>query len=303
LSVPTLLGWALFVVATLWAQRQWRAVRSEQRFRRRFPAGPNGVVIGAEARTYAAPSARALLLLHGYNDTPASVDDVARSLQARGWTVRLPLLPGHGRSLEAWDDWRADQAVALLREEYAALQRQYPTVVIAGLSMGGALACWLAAEAEVDGVVLFAPMLFVPRSMQIAVSTARIWSLVTRYISGGGRRSIWDPEAQRRVVSYGCSTRRSLEALESIAHGVVPRLGFVKAPVLVCQSRDDNRLPEDQSRHAYARIGSVDKTAHWVSGAGHVLTMDYGWPALADQVADWLEARWPTIVTAAPRSD
>lgn len=303
MSVPTALGWALLVTGLLWAQRQWRAVRAEQRFRRRFPAGPDGIVIGAESRTYTASGPRAMLLLHGYNDSPASVDDVARRLQARGWTVRLPLLPGHGRSLEAWDDWRADEAVALVREEYAALRRQYPTVVIAGLSMGGALACWLAAEAEVDGVVLFAPMLFVPRSMQVAVSTARMWALVTRYISGGGRRSIWDPEAQRRAVSYGCSTRRSLEALESIALGAIPRLGFVKAPVLVCQSRDDNRLPEDQSRHAYARIGSGDKSAYWVSGAGHVLTMDYGWPALAEYVGDWLEARWPARVSATAHRD
>jgi carboxylesterase len=296
-------AWGLLGVSVLWAQRQWRAVRAEQRFRRRFPAGSDGIVIGAEARTYDAHASRAILLVHGYNDSPASVDDVARSLHARGWTVRLPLLPGHGRSLEAWDDWRATDAVALIREEYAALRARHSTVVIAGLSMGGALACWLAAEADVDGVVLFAPMLFVPRSMQIAVSTARMWSLVTRYITGGGRRSIWDPEAQRRAVSYGCSTRRSLEALEAIARGAIPRLGFVKAPVLVCQSRDDNRLPEDQSRHAYARIGSPDKSAHWVSGAGHVLTMDYGWPALAAQVGDWLEARWPARVTAPPSSD
>lgn len=296
----TPLGWALLIAAGIWAQRQWRAVRSEQRFRRRFPASPDGVVIGAEARTYTAQSGRALLLVHGYNDSPASVDDVARRLQARGWTVRLPLLPGHGRSLEAWDEWRADQAVNLVREEYAALRMQYSTVVIGGLSMGGALACWLGAEADVDGVLLFAPMLFVPRSMQVAVSTARMWGLVTRYISGGGGRSIWDPEAQRRAVSYGCSTRRSLEALETIAQGAIPRLGFVKAPVLVCQSREDNRLPEDQSRHAYARIGSADKSSHWVSGAGHVLTVDYGWPALADFVADWLDARWPQPGRRAP---
>lgn len=121
-----------------------------------------------------------------------------------------------------------------------------------------------------------------------------MWSLVTQYISGGGARSILDPAAQRRAISYGCSTRRSLEALEVIAVGTAPRLGFVKAPVLFCQSKEDNRLPEDQSRHAYARIGSADKTAHWVTGAGHVLTMDYGWQALADHVADWLESRWPS---------
>src|SRR5690606_22728116 len=151
---------------------------------------------------------RALLLIHGYNDSPASLDDIARALHAAGWTVRLPLLPGHGRSLEAWDAWTGEEAVAAVRAEYAALRATHGTVVVGGLSMGGALATWLAAEADVDGLVLFAPMLFVPRPMQVAVSTARVWSLFSRTVSGGGSRSLWDPEAQRRNISYGCSTRR-----------------------------------------------------------------------------------------------
>lgn len=284
---------ALLVVAVAWAQREWRAARRGQRFRRRFPVGSDGVIIGAQARSYAGDPQRALLLVHGYNDSPASLDDMARAIHAAGWTVRLPLLPGHGRSLEAWDDWRGTDAVALVREEYAALRARYGTVVVGGLSMGGALATWLAAEADVDGLLLFAPMLFVPRPMQVAVSTARMWSLVTRHVSGGGARSLWDPEAQRRSISYGCSTRRSLEALEHVAEGVMPRLGFVHVPTLVCQSRQDNRLPEDQSRRTIARIGAADKTVHWVEGAGHVLTMDYGWPALAATVVAWLDTHWP----------
>lgn len=287
------LGVALAVVAALWAQRKWRALRHARRFLAKFERHPDGVIVGAEARTYAADPHRALLLIHGYNDAPASLDDVARALHAAGWTVRLPLLPGHGRSIEAFNAWTGEDAVAVVRAEYEALRATHSTVVVGGLSMGGALATWLAAEADVDGLVLFAPMLFVPRPMQVAVSTARVWSLLTVQVSGGSTRSIWDPEARKRSISYGCSTRRSLEALEYVAEGVIPRLGFAKAPTLVCQSRQDNRLPEDQSKRAFARLGAADKTVHWVEGAGHVLTMDYGWRDLAATVAQWLDSRWP----------
>lgn len=287
-------AWALGGAAFVWAQRAGRAAWRERAFRRRFPAGPDGIVRGAEPREFIADSGRALLLVHGYNDSPASLDGVARVLHAAGWTVRLPLLAGHGRSLEAWDAWHADDVVGQVRAEYAALRARYGTVVVGGLSMGGALACWIAAEADVDGVLLFAPMLFVPRPMEVAVSTARVWALVSRYVTGGGQRSIRDPEAMRRSISYGCSTRRSLEALDTIARGTAPRLGFVKAPTLVCLSREDNRLPEDQSRHAYARIGAADKTLHWVDGAGHVITVDYGWAQLAATATEWLAARWPS---------
>lgn len=284
--------WLLALAAVAWAQRALRAVRRSRRWRARFPAGADGIVIGAEPRTFAGAPSRAVLLFHGYNDSPQSLVPLAERLQAAGWTVRLPLLPGHGRSLEAFDAWTPVELLAHAREEYAALRARHATVVVGGLSMGGALACWLAAETDADGVLLYAPMLFVPAPMQVAVSTARLWSLVTKYIAGGGRRSVRDPGAARRLIAYGCSTRRSLEALEFVAKGTAVRLGFVHQPTLVMQSEEDNRLPHAQSTHAIARLGSKDRTVVWTRGAGHVLTVDHGWEQLADTTAAWLNARW-----------
>jgi carboxylesterase len=294
------LAWWAGAAALLWGQRALRASWWERRFRRRFPAGADGIVVGAEPRRYDAPGNRAILLLHGYNDSPYSLDGIARELHARGWTVHVPLLPGHGRSLEAFDSWTADEMLAAVRAEYTALRVCYRTVVVGGLSMGGALACWLGAEADPDGVVLYAPMLFVPRGMQVAVSTARLWSLFARYVGGRAGRSIQDPDAAERMIAYGVSSRRSLEALERLSTQVVPRLGFVHAPVLVVQSEEDNRLPRDQSVHAIARIGSRDKTVIWTRGAGHVVTVDRGWQDLARTTLDWLTARFPADAALPP---
>jgi len=286
--------WVAGIAAALWGQRALRARLRERRFRRRFPAHADGVIIGAEPRTYGAAGGRAILLLHGYNDSPQSLDLIARALHADGWTVRLPLLPGHGRSLRAFDAWTAEEVLTVIRDEYAELRATHHTVAVGGLSMGGALACWLAAETDVAAVLLYAPMLFVPRPMQVAVSTARLWSLLTRYASGGGQRSIHDPEAAAKMIAYGCSTRRSLEALEYIARGTVVRLGFVRAPTLVIQSEEDNRLPREQSTHAIARLGAKDRTVLWTKGAGHVLTVDRGNAEVAAESVAWLRARFPT---------
>lgn len=284
--------WALAVAAAVWAQRWWRARARERRFGARFAFRDDGIIVGAEPRTYGSTTGRAVLLIHGYNDSPASLDPLARRLHAAGWTVRLPLVPGHGRALKAFDAWTADELLAQARDEYATLRATHHTVVVGGISMGGATATWLAAETDADGLILYAPMLFVPSQMQVAVSTARLWALVTKYIAGGGRRSIRDPEAQQRMISYGCSTRRSLEALERIAKGTAVRLGFVHAPTLVIQSEEDNRLPHEQSVHAIARLGSKDRTVVWTRGAGHVLTVDYGWEDVAARTVAWLDARF-----------
>ncbi|HVH40229.1 MAG TPA: alpha/beta fold hydrolase [Gemmatimonadaceae bacterium] len=290
--LPTAVGTAA-AAALLWVQRAMRATLRERRFGQRFRLGAEGIVAGAEPRTYEAPGNRALLLLHGYNDSPQSLDQVARVIHAAGWTVRLPLMPGHGRSLRAFDQWTEQELLAHAREEFTKLRTTHRTVVVGGLSMGGALACWLAAESDAAGVVLYAPMLFVPRPMQVAVSTARLWSLFSKYVSGGGKRSIHDAAAAKEMIAYGASTRRSFEALERLCLHTTARLGFIHSPVLVVQSEEDNRLPRDQSVHAIARIGSNDKTVMWTRGAGHVVTVDTGWKELADSTVRWLESRFP----------
>lgn len=291
LSVSITLFWALALLVLTWGQRTWRARRREATFHARFPASADGIVIGAEPRTYQSDGTCAMLLIHGYNDSPQSLDGIARRAHAAGWTVRLPLLPGHGRSLDAFDKWTADEAITAVREEYASLRSRYSTIVVGGLSMGGALACWLAAEAAVDGVVLYSPMLFIPRSMEVGVSTARLWTLFSRYVGGDGRHSVHDPVALRALIAYRASTRRSLEALERIATGAIMRLGFVSAPLLMVQSNQDNRLPRDQSLRAFSRLGSRDRTLDWRDGAGHVVTVDYGWEQVADRTIAWLEER------------
>ena len=87
---------------------------------------------------------------------PGSVRPLAEALAAAGCTVELPRLPGprHRRSRTWWTTRFADWSAAA-EAAYADLAgRVAHDVVVAGLSMGGTLACWLAARhPEVAGLV------------------------------------------------------------------------------------------------------------------------------------------------------
>ena len=99
------------------------------------------------------------LVLHGFTGTPVSVAGLAAALAGAGFAVSSPLLPGHGGPLEAmlptgWADWTTAVEAA-----YADLAGRASPVVVAGLSMGGALACWVAAgHPEVAGLVCVNPV-------------------------------------------------------------------------------------------------------------------------------------------------
>src|SRR5664279_1311219 len=99
-----------------------------------------GVVLLPEAESFAADGGRVgVLVSHGFTGTPESVRSWAEHLAAAGYTVRLPLLPGHGTTWQdtnrtSWQDWYGE-----IEKAYDELSARCHTVFAGGLSMGGTL--------------------------------------------------------------------------------------------------------------------------------------------------------------------
>lgn len=294
LTLPYALD-ALILAATVavwWVVRGLIARREERAFEARFSRGADGVIVGAEPIRLDGTRAGAVLLLHGYNDSPQALASLAGELHHRGWSVRAPLLPGHGRTLPEFAGSTAELWMAAARHELNAVLATHREVAVGGLSMGGAISMVLAAEhPEVRAVVGFAPFLHATLPLRLLVLAAPIASLGARYVWSGGGRSVHDPVAAAAMIAYGRSTPGLLVQLARVlrvARAVLPR---VRQPVLVLQSREDNRIPPEAAEEAFSLIGSADKTLHWTSGAGHVVTMDYGHEELERLAGDWLESR------------
>ncbi len=94
------------------------------------------------------------------------------------------------------------------------------------------------------------------------------------------------------AIAYRRSTRGfSFSSTPSFA-GRVPRY-HVRQPVLSWDLAVTRRqsIPVASAEEAFARVASSDKTLEWVTGSGHVITVDYSHDAVARQAADWLESR------------
>jgi carboxylesterase len=284
--------WLAITVAAWWFIRAAIARREERRFEATYARDREGIIIGAESIRLDGTRTGAVLLLHGYNDSPQSVASVAKALHARGWTVCAPLLPGHGRTLQAFAASGADEWLAGARREFAALRATHDSIAVGGLSMGGAISFMLAAEhPEVRAVVAFAPYLKASMPLRLMHVVAPIAALGGRYVWSGGGRSVHDPVAGDAMIAYRRSTPRLLLQLDKLVRQARAALSHVRQPVLVIQSREDNRIPAESVEEAFALIGSADKTLHWTTGNGHVVTIDYGHDVVEQLAADWLEHR------------
>jgi carboxylesterase len=283
---------AASVLAALAIRRTVRK-RYEDAHARRFTLGEDGIVRGAEPIALDASRTHAVLLLHGFNDTPQSMAPLAHALHRAGWTVRVPLLPGHGRSLRAMTTGRARDWLAHARAEYDALCRSHERVALCGLSMGGAIAVRLAATLpDLPALVLLAPFIGMPRDLTMKFRAAWLPQLLFPYrTSTGGERSIHDPEARAAALGPGVVTAGVLAELRATAIAAEEALTAVRAPTLYLQSREDNRIAASLAERNFARLGAATKEQRWFEGCGHIITVDYHREEVARQTAEWL-ARW-----------
>jgi carboxylesterase len=290
LSFPWIFAAAAAAGAMLWRDRHVRRLESE--LRSRLPMGESGVARGAEAIRLEGTGTRAVLLLHGFGDTPQTLSYLADHLQRAGFTVSVPLLPGHGRTLRSFARMTSESLHATAAEEYERLRARFPRVGVVGLSMGGALAVRLAARhRELPALVLLAPYLEMPPGLRRIARAAPLWGRLLPYLRSRDPRSIRDQREIALNRGYGVLSAGALATLERIVRAASADLPWVASPTLLIQSREDNRISPHAAERAYARLGARERRLMWTEGAGHVITVDFGREAVIEETAGWLE-RW-----------
>ena len=262
----------------------------ERRRSQARPLGPGGIIAGAEAIDLPAPRGTAVLLIHGGGDTPQALYGLARHLHGRGFAVRAPLLPSHGRDVSALRNSSAAEWAAAVGRDFEDLKKTHDHVAVVGLSVGGALAICLAADRpDVEALVLLAPYVEMPPLVNRLAFTSRAWGWLVPYFSSRAEDSIHDPSAAARSLGHGIMTPATLRAISEVVNAADAALPRVKAPTLIIQSREDNRIAPEIAERGFARLGSEVKRFIWTKGAGHVITVDFGHERVFDLTAQWIE--------------
>ncbi len=267
-------------------RRRWRV--AEREIAERISLGVDGIARGAHA-IFEGGHQRAALLLHGYGDTPHSLAHLARRLHDAEWTVSAPLLPGHGRTLAAYHQVRAEELIAHAQQAFDALAARYSPVVVCGQSMGAALAIELATTRNFPALALLAPYISMPYAARALATTWPLSQVAFPVIKTRDRRSIQDPEAEAQSLGYGYTTPRLLSQLWRLVRRARRSLPSIQTATLIVHSREDNRVPPVEVQRASELIQHPIKSLQWLTGCGHVLTADYCKDTVASFVVEWFE--------------
>ncbi len=232
-----------------------------------YPGGPGGV-----------------LVLHGFTGNPQSMRGLAEALAAAGHAVELPLLPGHGTAIEdmvptRWADWSGAAEAA-----YAQLAERCPRVAVAGLSMGGTLATWLAARhpevaalVAVNAAVEAPADSFVEMLDQVLESGTEIMPAIGSDIAAPG------------VVesAYPGSPVAPMISLIRAVRDLQPLLEDVRCPVLIFTSLQDHVVPPTAGDVLAACVaGPVERVR--LKRSYHVATLDHDRAEIEARTVDFL---------------
>lgn len=225
-----------------------------------------------------------VLILHGLTSGLGSVAPLAARLEAGGLPCAVPWLRGHGshyRDLRrvTWRHWYADAAAAL-----DDLLGRCASAAVVGLSMGAlvALHLALARPAPLRAVVAVAPALQQAHPLAPLVPlVAPVWRTLSM-----PQRGFSDPARLPIAQSYTRLPTAAYLQLIDYARWLEPRLGAVRTPTLIVQSRADRVIRPSSATRIYAALGSADKRLQWFARSGHEMLVD----CEAEAVLDAIEA-------------
>ena len=249
------------------------------------------IIPGAEPYSVTGDT-RGALVLHGFTGNPQSMRGLALAFADAGFTVEMPLLPGHGTDISdmlptRWKDWSEAAEVA-----YTELAARSDSVVVVGLSMGGMLAVWLAQRhPEIAAIAVVNPLIAPPDGDTL--------TLVESMIENGdevapGIGSDIALEGAEESAYPGLPLRAALSLFAAAAE-VEAEVESVTCPVLVFTSVQDHVVDPLSSEILAARAkGPVERVT--LERSYHVATLDYDKDEIEARTVDFV-----TSVLSSPR--
>jgi carboxylesterase len=232
---------------------------------------------------------RGALVLHGFTGNPQSMRELALAISDAGFTVELPLLPGHGTDIAdmlptRWEDWSG-----AAEEAYTELAARSDAIVVVGLSMGGLLTVWLAEHhPEIAAIAVVNPLLAAPDADTVALVEAMLES--GEEVAPGIGSDI-AKEGVAESAYPGLPLRPAL-SLFAAAGDVGAELESVTCPVLLFTSTQDHVVDPASSAMLLARAkGPVEQVV--LERSYHVATLDFDKDEIEARTVEFLTAVLP----------
>lgn len=212
-----------------------------------------------------------IIFFHGFTGSPYEGKEFASHFSQKGYTVWVPLLPGHGTHPKdlinvSWRDWYAFGEDCLSR-----LKKHCERIILVGQSMGSSLALSLAAHHQVEAVISLAGAVFLKDWRLIFLPIARKF-IPYHYKSRGPDISL--KEAKKNSASYRKYPVKSIDEFLSLLSFARENLPKIRVPLVLIHSENDHTVTYKNMDYIYTHVSSTIKKKFTLQNSYHIVSID-----------------------------
>ena len=212
-----------------------------------------------------------IVLVHGFTSTPSVMRPWGEFLNSHGFSVRVPLLPGHGTSITDLDSVNWQQWPAEIEIQINHFLIDCEKVFLCGFSMGAAASLHVASryQSQLTGLILVNPMIHRKNVWPTAVKIA------SRFVKSFGTAGSDIKRGEVIQWKYDRTPMRAAHQLLRLLEETRPLLPRIKLPILLFRSVTDHTLPASNSEIIVREIGSSVKEQKLLHNSFHVAPLDH----------------------------
>lgn len=266
---------------------------------RKIERNASGVRTGHEAFAIGKGES-AILMVHGFADSPKSWRPMATALADKGYTCRVMRLEGFAEPVEALKEVTIEDWLAAIEREAAELERSHTNVWLVGHSTGASLVMRYILDNpdRHPGMVLMAPLLKVANDRS-PLLTPRAWFEIADHlllftdtvenVMPPDMHTVDGIDVASRDRFFPNSVYRNLYQLIDSLEG---RAAQFSCPTLLIVAANDHVI-DVETAHDYVQAFSGPHDEITLTNSFHVIHIDDDWREATRQTARFIQSHTP----------
>lgn len=239
-----------------------------------------------------------LLMIHGFNDSPACYRKLASGLRKRGYACAAVRLPGFAEPLERYAQTDVTKWMTTVGQELKRLRSGRRHVVLVGHSLGAAIAIQhlLRHPESADAACLLAPAIEVS-SARSPLLTPATWHaianrllLFTRFTESPFALDAKKITARDYPYRTPFAPRAAVDQTFRLLRANRGRAKEFKRPLLMFVSPEDRVIDSAAAERFFRETATAANKKRLIrlSNTGHAMLIDHVWPEIVTQLDRFL---------------
>lgn len=203
------------------------------------------------------------LCIHGFTGAPYEVEPLVEYLKEQtDWLFSVPTLPGHGDNLSL-KGIKYKQWIEYAEEELKKLLANCDQVYVIGFSMGGLIASYLAANYNIDKLVLLSAAAYYINPRQLVLDLKNV---LIDTVQGNIAKNELFLRYKRKIIQTPLEATLQFRRLVFFTRPLLP---MVYVPTFIAQGESDGIVPPKSAEYLYQNIGAKKKQITYVKHSKH----------------------------------